>query len=149
MQLNANYNAQRSQSDPTEFGMQFNGINSVMNKKGNGDNVQVIDSKSSITPRRIEFIGDYEEEVNENQNSNTDRVQLSEFHATRKWKRIEREPHVHSQPPSSHDPTEKKRARKDEEANLPELRNKKILVSKAEVQEISMVEAAEQPRQEQ
>ena len=46
---------------------------------------------------------------------------------------------MHSQPPSSHDPPEKKRARKDEEADLPELQNKKILVSKAEVQEISMV----------
>ena len=56
---------------------------------------------------------------------------------------------MHSQPPSSHDPTEKKRACKDEEADLPELQNKKILISKAEVQEISMVEAAEQPRQEQ
>ena len=133
VQLNANCNAQRSQSNPTKFGMQFNGIDSDMNEKGNGDNVQVINSKSLITPRRSEFIGDYEEELNENQNSNTNRVQLSEFHATRKWKRIEHEPHVHSQPPSSHDPPEKKRARKDEEADLPELQNKKILVSKAEV----------------
>ena len=76
--------------------MQFNGIDSDMNKKGNRDNMQVIDSKSSITPRHTEFIGDYEEEVNENQNSNTNRVQLSKFHATCKWKRIEREPHMHS-----------------------------------------------------
>ena len=111
--------------------------------------MQAMDSNSLISPSRTEFIGDYEGKLNENQNSITDRGQLSEIYATRKWKRIEREPHVHSQPPSSHDPTEKKRARKDEEADLPELQNKKILVSKAEVQEISMVEAAEQPRQEQ
>ena len=45
--------------------------------------------------------------------------------------------------------SEKKRTRTDEEADLPELQNKKVHVSKAEVQEISMVEAAGQPRQEQ
>ena len=121
VQLNAKFNSQRCQSDPTEFGMQFNGSDLDMHKKGNGDNVQVIDSKSLITPSRTEFIDDYEGKLNENQNSNTDRAQLSVIHATRKWKRIERETHVHSQHPSSHDPTEKKRARKDEEADLPEL----------------------------
>nr|POF11059.1 hypothetical protein CFP56_13575 [Quercus suber] len=89
-----------------------------MHKKGNRDNVQDMDSKSLIPPHHTELIGEYEEELNENQNTITDRVQLSEFHATRKWKRIERKPHMHSQSPNLHDPTEKKRARKDGETGL-------------------------------
>jgi len=80
---------------------------------------------------------------------NTDCGQLNDPHAPRKWKRIEREPHVHSQPSNLQNSSEKKRTRRYEEAVLPELQNKKVHVSKAEVQEISMVEAAGQPRQEQ
>lgn len=146
---NANHKPQRSQTYPTKFGMQLNDIDSDIHRKGNKGNVQDMDSKSSIPPRRTELIGEYEDEFNKNQNSTTDWVQLNEFHATRIWKRIECEPHVHNQSPNSQNPTKKKRSRKDGETDLPELQNKKINVWKAEVQEISMVEAAGQPRQEQ
>ena len=138
-----------SQMVLTELDMQFNDIDSVCHKKGNGGNVHVISSESLITPRRTELNGEKVGEFNESNNSNTDCGQLNDPHAPRKWKRIEREPHVHSQPSNLQNSSEKKRTRRDEEAVLPELQNKKVHVSKAEVQEISMVEAAGQPRQDQ
>ena len=109
----------------------LNDIDSDFHKKGNGGNVQDISNKSSIPPRHMELNGEYAGEFNDNHNSNTDCVQLSDPHAPRKWKRIEREPPVNGQPSNSQNPSEKKRTCKDGEADLPELQNKKVHVSKA------------------
>ena len=95
---NTKFKSPISQTVLTELGMQFNDIDSVCHKKGNGGNVHVISSESLIAPRRTELNGEKAGEFNESNNSNTDCGQFSEPHAPRKWKRIEREPHVHSQP---------------------------------------------------
>ena len=95
---NTKFKSPMSQTVLTELDMQFNDIDSVCHKKGNGENVHVISSESLITPRRTELIGEKVGEFNESNNSNTDCGQLNDPHAPRKWKRIEREPHVHSQP---------------------------------------------------
>ena len=81
-------------------------------------------------------------------NANQD-LAFSDTNVLRRWKRIERVTHARNCCPNSQENTKNKRNRDEEDMDQPELPSKKLQVSMAESQQITMVEAARQPHQDQ
>ena len=95
-------------------------------------------------PNQTDLKGDISGLINANQN-----LAFSDPNVPRRWKRIERVTHARNCCPNSQEDTKNKRNRDEEDMDQPELPSKKLQVSMAESQQITLVEAARQPHQDQ
>ena len=147
---------------PTDHYMQLSGEDSDINSMHVEHNVSENITQSLKSPIHAELngviIGDASQsfpsqtELKDNNtgliNANHDQA-FSDTNVPRRWKRVERMPHARNCCPNPQENTQNKRYRDEEDMDQPELPSKKLQVSMAESQQITMVEAARQPHQEQ
>ena len=162
-ELNAlNVESNSIQKLPTDHDMQLSGEDSDINSMHVGHNVSGDITQSLKSPIHVELNGVISGDISQSVPSQTELkdnntglinanqdLAFSDTNVPRRWKRIERVTHARNCCPNSQENTKNKRNRDEEDMDQPKLPSKKLQVSMAESQQITMVEAARQPHQDQ
>ena len=162
-ELNAlNEESNSIQKPPTDHDMQLSGDDSDINSIQVGDNVSGDITQYLRSPIHAELNGVISGDINQSVPSQTElkdkisglinadqNLAFSDPNVLRRLKRLERVTHARNCCPNSQENTKNKRNREEEDMDQPKLPSKKLQVSMAESQQITMVEATRQPHQDQ